>query len=126
MADSINQKWWPDVWSAMSPVDDLDDTRSIQRRRWEDQYSPPPSHKVQVPLSVIVTLSIYLVGQLVGGIWWAATLQSDVKYQQQDSMKLWQKVETHDLQLARMEVLIRTSVKEALADAGIEHNRPRQ
>jgi hypothetical protein len=62
-------------------------------------------------------LFVYLIAQLIGSIWWAATMQSDVRYHRQENLKLWQKVETHDLQLSRMDSMIRVAVKEAMADA---------
>lgn len=65
----------------------------------------------------LVGLVIYLVGQLVGSVWWAATMQSDVRYLQQENLKLWQKVETHDLQLGQQKEQVRNAVKEAMADS---------
>jgi hypothetical protein len=64
-------------------------------------------NRVQLPQ----WLFLYLIAQLVGGVWWAATLQSDVRYLQQENAKLWQKVETHDLQLARMDAVVRAACR---------------
>lgn len=65
----------------------------------------------------VLPLAIYLVGQLVGGVWWAAMMQSDVRYLQQENAKLWQKVETHDLIMGRLDSTVRNAVKEAMQDA---------
>lgn len=68
--------------------------------------------RIQLPQWLLV----YLLGQLVGGVWWAATLQSDVRHLERDNTKLWQKVETHDLQLGLLDKTVRTAVKEAMQD----------
>lgn len=71
-------------------------------------------------------LFIYLIAQLIGSIWWAATLQSDVRYLQQDNAKAWQKIETHGLQLDHMDETVRKAVREAMEDSGyvrIDRNR---
>lgn len=65
----------------------------------------------------LLPLVIYLVGQLVGSVWWAATMQSDVRYLQNENLKLWQKVETHDIMLGKMDETIRRAVKDAMQDA---------
>lgn len=86
---------------------DLEDTWTY-RRRLEDQ--PPPSPKVQVPFGVIVTITIYLVGQLVGGVWWAATLQSNLQHEIVDRAKeeerLWQSIQTYRLEVQQLRVEI--------------------
>lgn len=78
-------------------LDDLDDTRSF-RRRYEDQ-PPPQAPKVQVPFSVIVTITIYLIGQLVAGIWWAATLQSNLQHEisgrEKEEQRLWDSIQAY-------------------------------
>ena len=65
----------------------------------------------------LVPLCMYLIGHLVGSIWWAATMQSNVTYLQQDSLRSWQKIETHDLQLGKLDSIVRAAVKEAMHDA---------
>lgn len=65
----------------------------------------------------VLPLVMYLVGQLVGGVWWAAMMQSDVRYIQRENVKLWQKVETHDLQMGRLDTIVRNAVKEAMQDS---------
>jgi hypothetical protein len=112
--------------SPLPPDDPLDQTGSW-RRRYEDTH--PPQHRIEIPFSAIVAITLYLIGNLVTSIWWAATIQSNQQHQQvqitinqqqqqQEMIKLWQKVETHDLQLARMDTMIRQAVREALVDAG--------
>lgn len=75
---------------------DLDDTRSF-RRRYDD--IPPSSPRVQVPFGVIITIVIYLIGQLVGGVWWAATLQSNLQHEiadrSKEEIKLWTEINTY-------------------------------
>lgn len=92
----------------------LDDT-SVMRRQ-VSEIAAAVSKKPAVP-PWLLPLVIYLVGQLVGSVWWAATMQSDVRYLQSENMKLWQKVETHDLQLQRLDKIVRDAVKEAMSDA---------
>lgn len=75
------------------------------------------SGRVQVPQ----WLFIFLLGQLIGGVWWAASLQSDVRYLQADNVKLWQKVETQELKLGQIDKIVREAVREALEDANYVH-----
>jgi len=116
--------WWhrlpiPSSWILVEGIDprdrresDLDDTRSY-RRRYDDAPQSQPAPQVQVPLGVIVTIMIYLVGQLVGGVWWAATLQSNLQHEIADRTKeegrLWQTVETYRLQVEALRVEIARS-----------------
>lgn len=76
--------------------DDLDDTRSFGRR-YDDH--PPFAPKVQVPFGVVVTITIYLIGQLVAGVWWAATLQSNLQHEIADRAKeeqrLWDGIQAY-------------------------------
>lgn len=110
--------WWKRpiflTWQTMAPVDrerefDPDATGSLRRRRYDDEGPPlQPYPKVQVPFGVVVSLMIYLVGQLIGGVWWAATLQSDVNHEIADRLKeearLWQSVETYRLEVHQLRV----------------------
>lgn len=84
---------------------DLEDTWSY-RRRLEDQT--PPSPKVQVPFGVIVTITLYLVGQLVGGVWWAATLQSNLQHEIMDRAKeeqrLWITIDTYKAEVNALRI----------------------
>jgi hypothetical protein len=80
------------------PRESMDDTWS-RYRRFDDQPSNQPSQpKVQVPFGVLVTILIYLIGQLVGGVWWAATLQSNLQHEITDRSKeearLWDGIQT--------------------------------
>lgn len=87
---------------------DLDDTRSSFRRRYDD--SPPPAPKVQVPFGVVITIAIYLVGQLIGGVWWAATQQSNLQHEIADrareESRLWDSMQTYraEVQALRVEL----------------------
>ena len=84
---------------------DLDDTRSF-RRRYDDYPTPTP--KVQVPFGVVVTIMIYLIGQLVGGVWWAATLQSNLQHEITDrgreEQRLWESIQTYRLEVQALRV----------------------
>jgi hypothetical protein len=108
---------------------DLDGTGGFQRRRWDD-LPAPAAPRVQVPLGVVVTLVIYLIGQLAGGIWWAATLQSDVRYLQGENMKLWQQNEVLKLKNEKIETgfdeKVRAKVREILDDWGYLRVRSRK
>jgi hypothetical protein len=107
--------------------DELESTGAFYRRRYDDiSPSAPPPRRVEIPFGVIVTLVLYLIGQLVGSVWWAATLQSDVRYAQREDAKIWQKVETHDLQLGKLDTIVRNAVKEAMSDAGIRNRSLRE
>lgn len=95
---------------------DLDDTRSF-RRRYDDQL--PIAPKVQVPFAVIVTIMIYLIGQLVGGVWWAATLQSNLQHEIADRSKeekrLWDDIQTYraEVNALRIEIArVQTNVRQ--------------
>lgn len=94
----------------MSPVSDDTMIRRL------DEISNAIHQKPQLP-PWILPLTIYLVGQLVGGVWWAAMMQSDVRYLQRQNEQLWQKVEVHDLQLGKLDELVRRAVKEAMQDS---------
>jgi hypothetical protein len=84
---------------------DLDDTRSM-RRRYDD--SSPPSPKIQVPFGVILSVAIYLIGQLVGGVWWAATLQSTLQHEISDRAKeegrLWDSIQTYRVEVQALRI----------------------
>ena len=84
----------------------------------DDSAASVTGSKVQLPQ----WLFMYLVAQLVAGVWWAASLQSDVRYLQAENAKLWQKVELVTLQQAdtekRMDERIRAKVRETMDDAG--------
>jgi hypothetical protein len=117
------KQWWehlpiPESWHLVDrdpspyrerergePID-LDESRSGYRRRYDD--SPPPAPRIQVPLSLVVTVVIYFIGQLIGSIWWAATLQSNLQHEIADRAKeesrLWQTVETYRLENNQLRV----------------------
>ena len=73
-------------------------------------------------------LVLYLLGQLIGGIWWAATLQADVRYLQGENVKLWNKMEVLELRQGRVEngfdEKVRQKVRETMDDAGYLRVRP--
>lgn len=92
--------------------EDLDGATARQLNEIKEALNKKPS----IP-PWLIPLMMWMVLQLVGSIWWAATKDSDIRYLQNENLKLWQKVETHDLMLGRMEKMIRDAVKEEMADA---------
>lgn len=89
----------------------LDDTwsRYNRQRRYDDnqhQSQSPP--KIQVPISVIITVVFWSIAQLVGGVWWAATLQSDLRHEISDRSKeeerLWENIQTYRLEVQALRV----------------------
>lgn len=117
---SVPLSRWLRLWRWLSsPLflnESLDQTGGMYRRR--DEAPDPGTFRasgsgVNFPTAIL----LYLVAQLIGGIWWAATMQARQDYLTAENVKLWQKVETHDLQLAKMDSLIRAAVKEAMQDA---------
>lgn len=88
----------------------MDDTWSRYRRRYDDEQppSPPQPPKIQVPFSVIVTVIIWSVAQLVAGVWWAATLQSNLEHEIQDRAKeesrLWDSIQTYRAEVGALRV----------------------
>jgi hypothetical protein len=118
----INRKQWWDHFSIPSSwylsdasyrdrerESDLDDTRSNYRRRYDDSsQGPPQAPKIQIPLALVVTIVIYLLGQLIGSIWWAATQQSDLQHEivdrQKEEARLWQSIETYRLENNQLRV----------------------
>jgi len=116
------------LFMAMAGNDDLDGTASFRRRR-DDVEDVPRATKSNVP-PWLLPLIIYLVGQLVGSIWWAATMQSDVKYLQAENLKLWQKIEALDLGREKLDSnldeRIRGKVRETMDDWGYLRVSPRK
>jgi hypothetical protein len=103
----------------------LDQTGSY-RRRSEDYPPPDPGafrasgHGINFPTAIF----LYLIAQLVGSIWWAATIQAKSSFLEAENAKLWQKIELHDLQLNRQESVIRAQVREFVGDE-MDKNRNR-
>lgn len=87
---------------------DLDDTRSY-RRRYED-LPPSSSPKVQIPAGAVLTLVIYLIGQLIGGVWWAATQQSNLQHEivdrAKEETKLWNEINTYRVEVNALRIEI--------------------
>lgn len=121
----IPESWWlsesndRDAFRERSRErDDLEDTRSF-RRRYEEPPSAPPTPRIQVPLGVIVTIVIYLIGQLATSVWWAATLQSNLQHEIMDRAKeeqrLWDSIQAYRAEVGALRV-----------DIARSGNRPRQ
>jgi hypothetical protein len=91
--------------------DSLDDT-SVRRRR-SDDADPAAFRATGTGINFPTGLLLFLLGQLVGGIWWAATLQSDMNHEIQDRAKeearLWQTVETYRLQVEALRIEVARS-----------------
>lgn len=107
--------------------DALDGTASFRRRNGEDGESPSyrSGGGITLPPGLVVGFVLYLVAQGVGGIWWAATMQSRIDVLIADKERLWQKVEVLDLQntnqQGNIDERIRGRVREALSDWGYIH-----
>jgi hypothetical protein len=88
----------------------LNDTSSFRRRREDSDDSSGgggfrmTGNGINFPTVVF----IFLLGQLVGAIWWGATMQSDVNHEVVDRAKqegqLWQIVETYRLQVDQLRI----------------------
>lgn len=125
--------WWsrlPSSWLQMSPPDDRERLDETDYRRRREDYAPPPAPRIQVPIGVVVTIAIYLIGQLAGSIWWAATLSSKVAYLEQRQGELWQKLEANDLARSKLDSgldeRIRGKIRETMDDWGYLRVRPRK
>lgn len=91
--------------------ENLDDTwprYNNRQRRYDDSQQPPQPPKIQVPISVIITVVFWSIAQLVGGVWWAATLQSDLRHEIADRSKeeerLWENIQTYRLEVQALRV----------------------
>lgn len=75
---------------------DLDDTRSRLSRETiplpNDSEFRANDRRVQIPQWLL----LFLILQGAGIIWWAATIQSDLKYLQLENAKLWTRLEAVD------------------------------
>lgn len=103
------------------PDDFLDDTRSRSA-------NPSPSNdsdfrvnerRVQIPQWLL----LFLVLQGGTGIWWAATMQSDLRYVQLENVKLWTKIQelakADEDQLRDLRDEIKDEVSNQLVNRGI-------
>jgi len=113
----------PSSWLKMSPIEgsndrdrgdwdrgrgdnDLDDTRSGYRRRREDNQPP----RIEVPLGIVVTVTLYLLGQLITSVWWAATQQNNLQHEMMDRAKeesrLWDGLQTYRAEVGALRIEI--------------------
>jgi len=101
--------------------DSLDDT-SVRRRRAED--ADPATFRasgsgINFPTGVL----LYLVAQLIGGIWWAATMQAKVDYLTAENAKVWQKNEVLEMRLSKADSefseKVRAKVRETIDDLNL-------
>jgi len=104
----------------------LDGTGSFYRRRADDMERERPmstSGGIRIPPGLIVGMVMYLIGNTVGGIWWAATTQAKIDNLTADNIKLWQKIETQELLQNRLEnnldERIRGKIRETANDWGL-------
>lgn len=113
----------------MAPAEDMDGTGSFYRRRDEDRLrerdrdSSSGGGGIRIPPSFIVGLVMYLIGNTVGGIWWAATTQAKIDNLAADNTKLWQKIEAQEMIQNRLEnnldERIRGKIRETANDWGL-------
>ena len=123
--------WIPESWYAIDngrgdrtdrdrgdrDREDLDDTRSF-RRRYDDNI--PPAPKIQVPFGVIVTVVIFTITQLVGGVWWGATLSANLQHEIADRAKeegkLWDQVNTYRSEVNALRIEIARATRTSNRD----------
>lgn len=98
---------------------DLDDTRSRLSREStpsNDSEFRANDRRVQIPQWLL----LFLILQGAGIIWWAATIQSDLKYLQLENAKLWTTLESTEKEVndqsKEFENKIRNTVKDELAN----------
>lgn len=108
--------------------DMLDDSRIFRRRSSEDMSEGRTGSGgggVNIPASAIVGLLMYLLVSAAGGIWWAATMQTKQENQAQTISQLWQKVETQEILINKLEngldERVRNKAREVLTDWGYIH-----
>lgn len=95
---------------------DLDDTRS----RYEPVATAPANdsefrandRRVQIPQWLL----LFLILQGAGIIWWAATIQSDLKYLQLENAKLWTRLEAVDRSASDRSKEIDNEIKNVVKD----------
>lgn len=96
---------------------DLDDTRSFRRRYDDIQPPSQASPKFQIPAGAVLTLVLYLIGQLIAGVWWGATQQANLQHEIMDRAKeeqrLWESVQTYRLEVQALRVEIARSGSKA-------------
>lgn len=92
----------------------LDDTRS----RYESGIQPNDSEfrandrRVQIPQWLL----LFLILQGAGIIWWAATIQSDLKYLQLENAKLWTRLEAVDRSASDRSKELDSQIKNTIKD----------
>lgn len=88
---------------------DLEESRSF-RRRYDDP--PPQSHtpKFQIPAGAVLTLVLYLIGQLIAGVWWGATQQANLQHEivdrAKEENKLWDQINTYRAEVNALRIEI--------------------
>ena len=114
----------PGMPAMMSGSEDLDATVV---RRLEEISEAVKVKKPSVP-PWLVPLVMYLIGHLVGSVWWAATMQSRLAYSEQRNVELWQLNESNRLKIdnlkSELDEKIRGKVRETMDDFGYLRVRP--
>jgi len=108
---------------------DLDDTRV-------DAPDPGSFRASGQGINFPAVFFFWTVAQLIGGVWWAATMQSNVNNLTQENAKLWSalaaaeakangRLDTHELQINtvqnNLDERIRAKAREVLTDWGYIH-----
>lgn len=108
--------------------DMLDDSRVFRRRVEEgggERAAAGGGGGINVPASAVVGFVMYLIVQAAGGIWWAATMQAKLDNLTAVNGQLWQKTETQEILINKMEngldERVRNKAREVLADWGYIH-----
>lgn len=68
--------------------------------------------RAQIPQWLFLGLFVYGAT----GVWWAATLQSDVRHLEQENLKLWQEIRTAQLLLDKVEKDLQDDMREEVKD----------
>lgn len=141
VAEAAGRRWWADLadrarrWLGEALAHVIAMTRRIAAAAGlaggDDGSMSITGNSVKLPQ----WLTLYLIAQLITSIWWAATLQSDVRYLQMRNTELWQKLEAvqliqgqYDKNLVKydsgLDERVRRSVRETMDDFGYLRVRP--
>lgn len=95
--------------------DELDDTRPMASLSNDSEFRAN-DRRVQIPQWLL----LFLILQGAGIIWWAATIQSDLKYLQLENAKLWTRLEAVDRSASdkskELDGQIKNTIKEEIAN----------
>lgn len=119
IADNFYSKWFKiREFFHIQLNDSLDGTGQFRRRVEDDSIFRASGSGINFPLPVI----LYLIAQLIGSIWWAATMQNKVDNVKEVINELRQENKVLTLQVNKLEngldERIRMKVRESFDDWG--------